>query len=360
MKNVLAAFMRGTAAFWLMTALAAVMLPPTAAAQIPYPESKVDPVSDTLHGTDIVDPYRWLEDQEAPDTRAWIDTQNSFREQLMSDLPGRQAIAGRLGELLMVDVQQAPRVRGDRYFFSGRGADQDLFVIYMRDGLDGEDVPLIDPHIMATDLPLSVGLQAISEDGSLLAYHIRRGGADEAMIRFYDVSRRTTLPDYLATARYFGVELTPDNSGIYYTRYDGTGPKLYFHELGTPPDSETLVYGEHLGPEKILSAELSDEGRWLLITVSEGTSGGNDLYLLAAQAGRERAEAVEMVAGTGSDYSAGFAGDHIVVHTNESAPNWRLMTSSPEQPEREYWREIVGEGDHVMRGFSLAGGGTCG
>lgn len=341
---------------WLPATLAALILAPAAAAQITYPESKTQPVSDTLHGTEIVDPYRWLEDQNAPDTRTWIDAQNAFREQMMAELPGRESIAGRLEQLLMVDVQGTPAVRGNRYFFSGRRSDQDLFVIYMREGLDGQDVPLIDPHIMAADVPLSVGLRQISEDGSLLAYHIRRGGADEVMVRFYDVDRRRVLREYLPTARYFGVELTPDNRGIYYTRYDSTGSRLYYRELGSPPERERLVYGEHLGPEKIMFGELSDDGRWLLVTVSEGTSGGNDLYLMPAQAGRGHLAPVEMVAGTGSDYNATFAGDQIVIHTNEGAPNWRIMAASPERPEREHWREVVAEGRDVMRGFSLAGG----
>lgn len=335
---------------------AALLFAPPAAAQIAYPESKIQPVSDTLHGTVIVDPYRWLEDQDSPDTRSWIDAHNAFRERMMADLPGRETVSDRLAQLLMVDVQGTPAVRGDRYFFSGRRADQDLLVIYMREGLDGQDIPLIDPNVMATDVPLSVGLRDISEDGSLLAYHIRRGGADEVMVRFYDVERRRVLRDYLPTARYFGVELTPDNRGVYYTRYDSTGSKLYYRELGDPPESERLVYGEHLGPEKIMSGELSDDGRWLLITVSEGTSGGNDLYLMPAQAGRGHMPPVEMVAGTGSDYNAAFADDRIVIHTNEDAPNWRIMIASSERPEREHWREIVSEGEDVMRGFSLAGG----
>ena len=111
--------------------------------QLPYPTSQVDTVIDRYGGIEIADPYRWLEDQESPATRAWIDAQNAFQRQMMADLPGQEVVVGRLGELLKVDVQGTPIVRGDRYFFTKRDADQDLFVIHMREGIAGEDVPQI-------------------------------------------------------------------------------------------------------------------------------------------------------------------------------------------------------------------------
>lgn len=334
-------------------ALAALSQPSVAIGQqVSYPTTERIPVVDTLHDTTIVDPYRWLEDQEAPATRAWIAAQNAFREHMMAGLPGSAEIATRLEQLLKVDVMGAPAVRGGRYFFSKRAADQDLSVIYMREGIDGPDIPLIDPNILATDVPLSVGLQEISEDGRLLAYGIRRGGADEVMIRFYDVDRRRVLPDHLPTARYFGVEFTPDGSGYYFTRYDSLGPRVYYRDLGAPADQERYVFGEGLGPEKIAFGDLDDSGRWLLITVLEGTSGGNDLYLQDLSTGEP---AVRLVSGTGDDYNAAFAGDQIVIQTNEEAPNWRIFRAIPTQPARDAWVEIIPEGDSPIQGFSLAG-----
>jgi prolyl oligopeptidase len=338
----------------LFTAVALATTARVAPAQaLRYPDSRVAPVTDTLHDTTITDPYRWLEDQDAPDTRAWIEAQNAFRERLMADVPGRDAIAARLGELLKVDAQGTPAVRGNRYFFSKRAADQDYFAVYLREGADGTDVPLIDPNVMAAEVPLSAGLQDVSEDGSLLAYGIRRGGADEVLIRFYDVARRRALQDQLPKARYFGVEITPDNRGLYYTRYTDAGSRIYYKALGAPIESERLVFGEGLGPEKIAYGELSRDGRYLLIGVSEGTSGGNDLYLLSTAPG---ATPVPMVTGTGKDYNATFAGGRLVIQTNDGAPNWRVFTASPDNPGRGAWREIIPEGEHVMQGFSLAGG----
>jgi len=324
----------------------------TLGAQVAYPPSDRVLVVDTLHDTTIVDPYRWLENQQAPATRAWIDAQNAFREQAMAGLPGGDEISKRLEQLLKVDMMGSPAVRGGRYFFSKRTADQDLSVIYMRERVNGPDIPLIDPNTLATDVPLSVNLEEISKDGHLLAYGIRRGGADEVMVRFYDVDQRRVLPDNLPTARYFGVELTPDAHGYYYTRYDSLGPRMYYRDFGAPADERRYVFGDGLGPEKIAGGDLDDTGRWLLITVFEGTSGGNDLYLKDVSTD---APAVPLVVGTGNDYSAGFAGDQIVIQTNEGAPNWRIFRTMPTHPARDAWVEIVPEGEYPMEGFSLAG-----
>jgi prolyl oligopeptidase len=324
-----------------------------------YPQSKRQAVADTLHGIVLVDPYRWLEDQDASDTRDWVERQNAFTKSLMADLPGHDGLAARLGELLKVDAVGTPRVRGDRYFFSKRAAGQDLFVIYMREGIGGPDVPLVDPHIMVTDVPLSAGVADVSEDGTLLAYTIRRGGADEVMIRFYDVDERRVLPYDLPTARYFGGSFTPDNSGIYYTRYTDEGSRIYYRDLHAPVEAERLVFGEGLGPEKIAFAELSKDGGRMLITVNEGTSGGNDLYLMELDgrtAGRQDGSVIEMVTGTGKDYNASFAGGRIVIHTNDGAPNWKIMLADPARPQQANWTTLIPEGEHAIQSMSLAGG----
>lgn len=334
--------------------IAVLALPTPAWAQQGYPASRKQPVIDSLHGTTLIDPYRWLENDTARDTRAWINAQNAFRNQLMGGLTGRSGIAKRIEELLRVDVQGSPIRRGNRYFFSKRAADQDLSVIVMREGIAGPDIPLVDPNVMASDVALSAGTVALSEDGSLLTYSIRKGGADEVMIRFYDVSRRRTLPDYLPTARIFGVEFTPDNKGIYYTRYDSKGPRLYYRALGPKAAAPKLIYGEGLGPEKIASGDLSKDGRWLLISVSHGTSGGNDLYL--KDVANDRAPA-PMTRGTGKNFNPEFADNgRIVIWTDWQAPRGRVMITTTAAPAAEQWTTLVPQTEYVSESASLAGG----
>ncbi len=171
----------------------AVLLP-TLAAQTQTatqpPATRIVDAADTLHGVVIPDPYRWLEDQQAQATREWIDAQNTYTQSLLSRLPGREAIEKRLTDLMKIDVVGTPTARNGRYFFSKRLKDQDLYVIYMRDGMKGEDQVLIDPHPWSDDNRTSANMLGVSNDGTIMAYGIRQGGEDEVEVRFLDVMKR--------------------------------------------------------------------------------------------------------------------------------------------------------------------------
>jgi prolyl oligopeptidase len=333
-----------------------LLIAPAAAAQGGggrYPASRAAAVADTLHGQVLADPYRWLEDQAAPETRAWIGAQNTFRDSLMAGVPGRGAIAARLRELMAVDQQGTPTYRGGRYFYSRRAADQELSGIYMREGLAGPEITLVDPNTMAAEVPFSAGLYSVSLDGKLMAYAIRRGGEDEVLVRFYDVDRRRVTADQLPKARYSSVAIMPDRSAFWYVRYNpAAGPRLFTRPLGGAGD-ERMVFGEGFTTEQGMGAQLSRDGRWMIISVYTGTSGGNDLYLMDVAAGTPP---VPMVTGTRQEYNASFAGPRIVVTTNWDAPKWRVMVVDPAQPAREHWRQIIAEGEHTIEGVSLVGG----
>ena len=328
------------------------LLVPPAAAQARYPESRVQPVTDTLHGVAIVDAYRWLEDQQAAATREWIAAQNRFREQLMAGVGGRPELVARLRELLMVDVQGVPRVRGGRYFFTRRAADQDYSAIFLREGPTGPEVPLIDPNATAGEVPMSVTMMDVAEDGTLLAYGVRRGGEDETVVRFFDVNRRRAIPDFLPRARTSSVQIMPDKRGFFFVRQTPQGPRLFYRPFGSGA-AEQLLYGEGLGSEIAIGADLSRDGRWLLISVYRGTSGGNDLYLMDAAT---RVAPVPMVTGTDRNYYTGFAGERIVIQTDWNAPRGRIMVATPAAPQRERWSEIVPQGELTVSDFSLVGG----
>src|SRR5215471_1582659 len=150
------------------------------------PEAHRGDVVDNLHGSSIPDPYRWLEDQNSPETRAWIDAEDACTAAVLNAVPGRAAIAKRLSELLKVDTFVLPTIRPGVYFFAKRGADQDLFVIYKRQGLNAADQVLVDPHGLSADHSTSVGLAGVSRDGSLAAYRVRAGGQDEVTMHFID------------------------------------------------------------------------------------------------------------------------------------------------------------------------------
>jgi prolyl oligopeptidase len=228
------------------------------------PATAVKVVHDTYGTVDVADPYRWLEDQQSPETRGWIAEQQACTAKALSPLPGRAAISKRLSELLHTDRLNAPTERGGRYFFTKRLANEDLAKIYVRRGSDGADEVLVDPLPWSKDHSTSATIEAISKDGKLLFYGRREGGQDEVTVHVLDVDRKTDLPDSFPRADYFSVEATPDNKGVYYVRTVEGAPRAYYHAMGTDSGADKVIYGDNLGKDRILVAGLSDDGRYLV------------------------------------------------------------------------------------------------
>jgi prolyl oligopeptidase len=333
----------------LLSACADVEAPPAP----PPPETAKTPVHDTLHGVDLVDNYRWLEDQEAPDTRTWIEAQNAYTDGFLEAVEGRQAITARLTELMKIDVMGTPLIRGDRYFFTKRAADEDQDVIYMRDGEDGEDMALIDPNTWEGEVTRSALLAAVSEDGTILAYGIREGGQDEMELRFLNVDSGNELSDVLEKGRYFGGSMSPDNTTLYYSRHGDTGPRIYRHRMGTPQSQDEMIFGEEYGLGEILFSQLSGDGGYLLVTVAHGSAGFQELYLMDLARGGRVATVVE---GIESNFGASFAGEHLVISTDYEAPKGRVLVAELSSPGIDDWTEIVPEGEHVIQAVAPTGG----
>lgn len=174
------------------------------------PPTEARPVTETLHGVTLTDSYRWLEDQESPETRAWIEKQNAYTDAVLGPRPEPGLFVPRLTQLMSTDQYSTPQARGGRYFFMRRKVGEDLYSIYMRDGATGPDQLLIDPAPMSADHTTSVGIADVSADGKQLAYNVRKGGADEVEIRFFDVDARRDTGAPLAVGRYYGTSASPD------------------------------------------------------------------------------------------------------------------------------------------------------
>ena len=325
-----------------------------AAAVAAPPATRTDNVKDVLHGVELVDPYRWLEDQWSADTRAWIEAQNKYTDAVVNPLPGRERLEKRLTELLRVESIGTPRERHGRYFFSKRGVDQDLFVVYIRQGLDGKDEVLIDPHGLSADHTTSVNLLDVSDDGALVVYGIREGGQDEISIRLRDVATRQDLPDVLPKARYGTPSLTPDKKGFYYVKWTKEGPRVFHHLIGADPAGDKLLFGEGYGPEKIIGASLSDDGRWLVITVSYGSAADKTEVYVKDVATQD--PIVTIVTDIPARFFGGVGGDTLFLQTNWEAPNNRVLAVDLKNPARENWREVIPEREAVLRGVSMTGG----
>ncbi|MCD6379927.1 S9 family peptidase, partial [bacterium] len=311
-------------------------------------------VVDTLHGVVIPDPYRWLEDQESAETREWIKSQNEYTHSLIDSLPGREKLKRRLTELMKIDRIGIPAERNGRYFLSKRSPDQDLFVIYMRDGLNGKDEALIDPHSMSKDHSTSVNLLTVSEDGTLLAYGIREGGADELTVKLFDVDKRKNFPDELPSGLYFGISIMPDNSGFYYSRHNILlGSRVYFHSMGDDPEKDKEIFGEGFGPKAGIGAGITDDGRYLMIVVFHGSAGQkSEIYYKDL---KSNGSIKTLVKDIDARFEPQYGGGMLYMQTNWDAPKGRILTVDLKKPARENWKEIIPETEAVIEGFSLAG-----
>jgi len=337
---------------------------PLACAQEPAPAAKCPPVArvdsakDTYGSTVVADPYRWLEDQNSPETRAWIDAEQKCTEAALSHLPGRAQLAKRLGELLHTDSFEAPVERGGRYFFRKRPAGQDLMQIYIRRALNAPDEVLIDPIPWSPDHSASVAFENVSRDGKFVFYGRRDGGQDEITLRVLEVDTKKTLPDAFPKGQYFGVEPAPDNKTVYYSFVTPDGPRAFTHRMGDDPAKDQMIFGKNLGKDKILGLQLSEDGNYLAFNVVFGS--GSEQTEIYVQNLKENGPVVAAVSGQKSLFIPIFAGDHLFIFSNWNAPLWHVFSTSLATPQREHWKEVVPETNVHLENVAASGGKLVG
>ena len=326
----------------------------------PPPPTQPKPVTETVSGHTITDSYRWLEDQKSPETRAWIDAQMRYTEQYLSQVKIRPEIVKRLTELEHVETVGIPVERNDTYFYTKRLPEENQASIYVRKGLHGTDERLIDATKLSADQNTSVHIADVSKDGTLLVYGVREGGADEESVHLLDVPNHKELADVLPRARYSGVSLAPDAKALYYAKYEPTGTLVYFHQIGNGIDSDQLVFGkeykgEQFGQMELISSHVTENERYLLITVSHGVPAKRvDIY--AKDLRTPGAELREMVHGIDSRFTPVNYGDDLYVLTDYQAENYRVIKVNMNDPAPEKWATIVPEGKDVISGISIIGG----
>jgi len=351
---------------WLLTAVAAdlpskkeirgahgIVLPPP-----PPTESK--PVTDEVAGHSLTDPYRWLEDAKSPETRAWIEAQMRYTQQYLSQVEVRPEIVKRLPELHHVETVASPTERNDVYFYNKRLPDENQSSIYVRKGLHGSDERLIDATKLSADQNTSVHIDDVSKDAALLVYGIREGGADEQSVHLMDVPTRKELADVLPRARYSGISLAPDKQGIFYSKYEPSGTVVYYHRIGQPADSDRLVFGkefkgETFGQMQLISAHVTQNGRYLIITVSHGVPATReDIY--AKELRSADAPIQEVIHGIDSRFTPVNYDDDLYVLTDYQADNYRVVKVRLTDPAPDKWQTIIPESKDVISDLSIVGG----
>jgi prolyl oligopeptidase len=326
----------------------------------PPPVVAVKPVTDNVGGHEITDNYRWLEDQKAPDTRAFIAAETKYTESYFAQLkPLQERMRARLTEMQRVDVVGMPREYGGKFFYSKRLAAENQASIYVKQGLDGAETKLVDAATLSADGNASAGIVDVSSDGKTLLYAERRGGADESTIEFLDVTTGKKLSDELPLARYSGFGLS--GTSVYYAKTLKSGDSAVFvHTLGTSADKDRQVFGgsyngETLGPLDIVGCRVSENGRWLIVSIAHGVPATREDILL--QDLRKPGAALEpLVYGVNSRFTLHMAGDEMFVETDLGAPNGHVLKASFGDPSTKSWPVVIPEGKSPIGSVSIAGG----
>jgi prolyl oligopeptidase len=317
------------------------------------PIARQDNVKEMIHGVEIVDPYRWLEDQGSPETRKWIDQENAYTHSLLDHLPMGERAYKRIFALVNHDSIGSPSYENGWYFFFKRGAGQDLGQVYRRHGATGRDELLLDPLPMSPDHTTSIGTFVPTQDARLLLYSVRRGGEDESRLHILDLKKHHDLPDVFPRGFYLGFGWKKDGSGFYYSRSDReSGKRIYYHQLGTDPATDQMIFGKGYGPDTWVEPLVSRDGHYLLAVVSKGWA-HDEIFIKDLSA--KNADFQPLITGIDAHFKFDFAGDSLYVGTDWNASNYRILRIDLRNPAREKWQEIVPAGPDAIQDFSLVG-----
>jgi prolyl oligopeptidase len=325
------------------------------------PLTAIEPVTDILHGVSIVDPYRWLENQDSPRTREWLGQQTRYARAYLDNIPGRRRIRERITEFLAVETYDSLQKVGNRYFFRKRLPDQEQPCIYMREGADGEDVLLIDPAARRTGSFTAVKPLRVSHDGQLLLYEVKEGGERTGTFELLDIATRTRLPDLLPRGYLRGFAFAPDCKSFYYV-HEAIGAKRPFyraafqHVLGTPSsdDREIFFAGED---GKIRLGLTADNTRLAFFVCRFNEKIVTDIYFKSFEdknsADKNSADPIFR----GISYMLGLQllNEKILAITDYQAPNRRIVEIQFQEDEEPKWIDIVPESDMMIKNWLLAG-----
>ena len=347
---------------FLMTSAVVMVWAADAATPSGPPKAKVAPVEDTVQGHKIVDRYRYLENGDDPDTKQYVEQELAYTRTVLDPLPGRDSINARLSQLLTIGTVGAPQIGGNYYFYTRREGNQNQPVLYVREGLNSADRVLVDVNKLSTDGTVALDWWFPADDGKYVAYGTSPNGSEESTLRIVESATGKLLPDTIERTRFASVAWKKDNSGFYYTRHPKKGDvpageevyhvKVFYHEMGSDPAKDALIFGEGRNAQDIPGVGLSEDGRWLLITVFQGWS-KSEMYL---QDLASKNPPVELTTGKEFLYSADFFKGKLYITTNEDAPHYRVFVADATNPKRENWKELIPPSDAVLQGASVTGG----
>lgn len=333
------------------------------AAKLTYPVTKkVDQVDDYF-GTKVADPYRWLEDDNAEEVKAWVQAQNAVTFGYLDTIPFRPKIKERLTEIFNYPRYSSPFRAGEYYFFYKNDGLQNQSVYYIQKGLDGTPEVFLDPNQLSPDGTVRIGIVGVSTDDRYVALSRGEAGSDWTELRVMEIATKQELPDRVQWVKFSGAAWK--GNGFFYSGYDKPAPgeelkgknefmKIFYHTLGDPQEKDSIVYEDKEHPLRTYGAGTTEDEKYLFIILSEGTSGSE---VCIRDLTKKDAKFDLLVKGFAYD-SAPFEviDGKVLVYTNVDAPNYRVVLIDPKNPAKENWQTVIPEKPEVLSGAGTAGG----
>jgi prolyl oligopeptidase len=347
---------------FLAVTLAAFLYTGLSAQTFEYPKPKKVEQVDNYHGTQVSDPYRWMEQTESPDMQSWIEAENKITDSYFATIPAREKIKARLTELWNYERYSAPSKIGNYYIYSKNDGLQNQNVLYITPSIDQPGRVLLDPNKLSADGTAALSGSSFTEDGKLWAYGVAIAGSDRTEWRIMNVATGEMLSDTLKPNRQGGISWLKDNSGFFYSRFpDATQgselksaskfQKIYFHRLGTPQSDDFVVYERPDDGELFMGGGVTEDGDWLVISVSKGTERMNMVYF--KNLGAEKAPIIPLVADRANSYNfIGNDGSTFYFVTDKDAERGRLV-SVDVLAKTPVWKEIVPQSEESLNGVQM-------
>jgi prolyl oligopeptidase len=366
--------MKPSRAIWILGFCAAISAASVVDAQrqaLLYPPAKKGDVVDDYHGTKVPDPYRWMEDLDSQEVSAWVAAQNEVTNHYLANLPARGSFKERISVLWDYPKTTMPTVEAGTLFYRQNSGLQKQPPIFMRASMDAKPQLLIDPNTLWPDGATSLSTYAPSPDARYLAYTTAEGGADWQTVHVKDLASGKDLPDAVQWMRFSGLSWTKDAKGFFYSRYPEppkgkvlqaalSGQALYYHRLGTAQSEDRLIYERKDLPTWFVFGGLTEDGRYLLISLSEGASNSNRLYM--ADLGDPKqpnltAPVTPIIETDGAEFSPiGNVGSVVYLRTDQQAPNRKVIAVDVLKPQPSEWNTIVPERKEAIESLALIGG----
>jgi len=332
-------------------------------ARLDYPVTRKSDQTDDYHGVKVADPYRWLEDDNSAETKAWVEVQNKVTFAYLEQIPQRAAIKTRLTELWNYERYGVPFKQGGNYFISKNDGLQNQSVLYTMASLDDAPKLLLDPNKLSADGTVALSGFDISDDGNLMTYGLSTAGSDWQEWKVRDVNTGADLPEHIKWVKFSGASWTKDGKGFYYSRYDEPTEatkltkanyfhKLYFHRLGTPQSEDKLVYHRPDHKDWNFGGGVTDDGRYLIITATQGTDPKNRVLYQDLQ--QPDSPVVELLMDFDADYSfIDNDGPVFWFKTDLNASRHRVIAIDIKKPERTNWKELIPEAAETLAGVGV-------